>query len=674
MGKKLKIGIALVVAVALAVVVAVVATLASLDFNQYRSTIAAEVKAATGRDLVIAGDIDLELGLTSRLVVDNVTLANASWGSRPEMARVERLEAEVPLLPLVSGEVVVDRLVVIGADVLLEVDEAGRGNWLFDVASRSERKAAEGAPTIPVVSDVRLERSTLTYRDGDKSHRVRIDRLTGKAAGITAPLTLELAGTVDDVPLTLAGELGAIRALVEAEPYPVTLRLTLGGLALTVEGQIAKPLEGKGLDLVLQADAAELADLAPLTGTELPKLGPVKVGFRLSDDGKGYAIKGLDAKLGASDLAGDVGVRLGGARPRIEATLASKLIDLDGLVPSGSGKQATGDGRIFPDDPLPLAALGAVDADLNYQAGQVKLAGIAVRELALKASLKKGALRLAPLTAKLAKGNLRLQATVDGGKSPPRVNVKLTLDKADLGQLLQATADSDLLSGRMDLKFDAKGKGASVRQLMAGLGGRANLVVTEGYIANSHVELIAADLLSSLTPGSEDAKGTKVNCAVVDFPISAGLARAKVLLLDTERMTVTGEGTVSLKTEKIDLKLKPKPKDASLVSLATPVLVGGTLAEPTAVPDPVALASGVAAAVAGNVLLPGAGLLLPLLDSGSDETHPCLRAVSSKTAATPAPAKTSAPAPKTEEKEGGVGGFLKGLGKSIDKALGVEKE
>jgi hypothetical protein len=198
------------------------------------------------------------------------------------------------------------------------------------------------------------------------------------------------------------------------------------------------------------------------------------------------------------------------------------------------------------------------------------------------------------------------------------------------------------------------------------------MVVADGYIANKYVELLAADLLTSLAPWSKDQAGTKVNCFAADFPIARGLATARVLLLDTVRMTVTGKGTVDLGAERLNLLLDPKPKEPSLLSLATPVNVTGPLTAPVATPDPAGLAEGAAGAVAGNILLPGAGLLLPLVSAGSDDQHPCLKLVRQAAPEREAkPASASAPA-KSQSSGGGIGGFLNRLGDKIDRTLGVK--
>jgi AsmA protein len=55
-----------------AVIVGAIIVVMNIDFNQYKDLIAEKVKEATGRTLVIDGDIKLELSLSPSLAVDGV--------------------------------------------------------------------------------------------------------------------------------------------------------------------------------------------------------------------------------------------------------------------------------------------------------------------------------------------------------------------------------------------------------------------------------------------------------------------------------------------------------------------------------------------------------------------------------------------------------------------------
>ncbi|MBV9656447.1 MAG: AsmA family protein, partial [Acetobacteraceae bacterium] len=115
---------------------AVVAIGAALTFvagrfspERYKPAIEAAVKHATGRDLVVRGPATLSFGWSPVLVLQDLTLANAEGGSRREMATVGRADAELSLLPLIFGRLVVNRLTLVHPDILLERSAHGEPNW-----------------------------------------------------------------------------------------------------------------------------------------------------------------------------------------------------------------------------------------------------------------------------------------------------------------------------------------------------------------------------------------------------------------------------------------------------------------------------------------------------------------------------------------------------------------
>ena len=87
--------------------VATYAFLSTLNFDDLTALLQREVKSATGRDLVVAGPVDLQISLTPSIDLQDLRFANASWGSRPEMVTLRRVELEVDLLALLGGDIVV---------------------------------------------------------------------------------------------------------------------------------------------------------------------------------------------------------------------------------------------------------------------------------------------------------------------------------------------------------------------------------------------------------------------------------------------------------------------------------------------------------------------------------------------------------------------------------------
>ena len=93
-----------------------------LDGDAVRAQAANAVRRSTGRELVIAGPIRLAWSLTPAIEARDVSLLNPPGMSRAATAHVDRVEAEVALLPLLERRVEVRRIVLAGADVLLERD------------------------------------------------------------------------------------------------------------------------------------------------------------------------------------------------------------------------------------------------------------------------------------------------------------------------------------------------------------------------------------------------------------------------------------------------------------------------------------------------------------------------------------------------------------------------
>jgi uncharacterized protein involved in outer membrane biogenesis len=283
--------------------------LSTLDVNKYKPQIVEAAKNATGRDLKLNGDIKLGLGFNPSFSVADVSFANASWGSRPEMVKVGRFEVQVALIPLLSQQVDVKKLVLLDADLLIETDRQGRGNWEFTpaqpAAAQGQQRPAQqqqqapaaqasgGAMPLPVVREVEIRNLRFTYKDGktNETNAANLEKVLLNADSASSPLKLDIAGgatapVVGDVKFALAGTVGSIeRMLASSGPaWPVDLTAKLADVVTaTVKGGIVAPTQGKGLDIVLGVDVPDLAKLGALVKQDIPAIGPVKAELQLTD-------------------------------------------------------------------------------------------------------------------------------------------------------------------------------------------------------------------------------------------------------------------------------------------------------------------------------------------------------------------------------------------------------
>lgn len=675
--------------VLIAVVVLVVALVAtgigiimSIDFNQYRPQIEAQAEAVTGRHLSLAGDLDVALSLVPTVAVNDVTFANAEWGSRPEMVKVDRLEFEMALLPLLSGDIQVKRVVLNGADILLETNADGTPNWTFASASDAEPAApAEGGGGVklPTVNSIAIEDARLTYRDGTTgtSQTVALASLSATADSATSPIAINLEGALNDNPIKLTGSVGALQGLLENQPFAVDLAGEGGGATFTVKGTVAEPKAGRGVALELSAKGDSLADMTALTGSPLPPLGPYSVLARLTDQEGGYQVEGLQARMGESDVSGSAGIALGGPRPRITAALTSTKLDFRdfGVEPqpavedtaAPSGDAGGSDGRVFPADPLPLDGLKAVDASVKFTGQQVIKAPVTMENVAANLTLENGKLTLTQLDTGITGGTVAISGVVDASQAEPGITLKVTARQVEAGTLSQTLGLTKVLSGgKVDLDLDVAGTGNSVREIMAGLNGSTNLEMGQGRINNRFAEIVLADLVKLLTfSGTGDS--SNLNCMVVRFDFADGLATSKGLVVDTNGATIVGSGDIRLDSEKLDMRFDPAAKETNLVNLAIPVLVGGTLASPSVAPDPAALAQSVAGVAVGTATGGVFGALAGLATSGSGsdaasaDGNPCANALAGGGTGGAA----EAPQSTGEQILEGAGGAVEGAGDAV---------
>ena len=300
------------VGVVVAVVAGAAVYVSQMDFNQYRGLIAEQAKSATGRDLAIKGPLKLALGLSPSVDVSDVTFANAPWGSRPEMLKVGRLEAEIELLPLLSRSVKVKRFVLYQADVLVETNAQGQFNFELGGGSTGGRSAPSpaaggGASAFSIgVNEVEIRDAKIVYRDGTKKGATQtftLVRATLHADSETAPLKIDVEGALDQTKLQIAGQVGAMAALMQAggAPFPIDVSGRFGDLvSFKAKGQVKEPAAGKGYDLALSAEGGEIAKLAALGGVRVAALGPFKLDLQVNDQAPGGGPDRKSTRLNSS--------------------------------------------------------------------------------------------------------------------------------------------------------------------------------------------------------------------------------------------------------------------------------------------------------------------------------------------------------------------------------------
>ena len=281
----------IIAGVVVVLIIAVAGFVLTFDVAKYKGLIQDQAKAATGRDVTI-GNIKLAISLNPGVVISDVTLSNAPWGSKPVMVSAKRIEASTQLIPLLSGNIKIAGLKLVDADILLEVNKDGKPNWEFDVPPSTSPAPALSIPTFNG-SNLKLE-----YRDAKTGQdaKVALDTALVKIAGDVSKLEItdvDLSGAKIDFkdrtqnadvqiaklsldskgPITALGitalDISDAKVAYKGQGAPVDLKLTTakisGDGAINVDGTFSgQPIKASGTVPPLR-ELASIKNRCPLS-------------------------------------------------------------------------------------------------------------------------------------------------------------------------------------------------------------------------------------------------------------------------------------------------------------------------------------------------------------------------------------------------------------------------
>jgi uncharacterized protein involved in outer membrane biogenesis len=167
-----------------------------------------------------------------------------------------------------------------------------------------------------------------------------------------------------------------------------------------------------------------------------------------------------------------------------------------------------------------------------------------------------------------------------------------------------------------------KGHGNSIHELASNANGTVTAVLPHGALRSSLAELAGLDLrgLGLMAAGSKADTG--IRCGVAGFDVKQGTLTAQRLLVDTDPVLITGEGTVDLDSEALDLQFQGRPKHPRL-RVRAPLLVRGTFGHPTFSIEAKKSVAQAGGAIALGVLLTPVAAMLAFVDPGLAKDTDC---------------------------------------------------
>lgn len=451
------------------------AALSLIDWNSYKPEIEQRVEAALGRDVTIAGDLSLGLLPSPRLSAQGISLANAQGGSVPHMATIDALRVRLAFLPLLTGRIQVEALILERPKVILETLPSGEGNWVFHAAQdEASQRQGEGAMASgrldgagPDAGQSRLDGDTFRFdslilRDGEITyHSVNGDamRLVDldaeiKAGSLSGPFEAKGSVLVNGLASSSAVPAGfdiSLGQMTGDRAIPVAMAVTLGQEAAVtrLSGLVSNLSAGQTfrgkVSLVSDHPGRLLALLAPQAPLPKAAAGKASLEGNMTLSAKEAMLNGMVLQLGETKASGGFTALFDRPVPQLDLALVFSSLDLDpwlngalaagdtapGRAPSAPIAPTPSSGDVVSGEQENFAIPAGLDATLDVSADAVRLKGRVVHDLTIHAQLADGVATLHQAVAKLPAGSeIRANGVLSGtqGKPAGRGAVELTSD------------------------------------------------------------------------------------------------------------------------------------------------------------------------------------------------------------------------------------------------------
>ena len=609
------------------------------DWNALRGSISRFASAATGREIVIRGNLDVNpWSWTPEANVQGLSIGNpARFRERGAFAEVQNAEVSVRLLPLFIGRFDIVRLDLDGANVALYRSAEGDSNWSAGPNAGRGRQF-----NLPAIREFALRNGRIAFQDDKRNMALDATFTTQESADARNLGRFELAGegSINRRPFTIELSGAPLLNVRRDRPYNFVAEVHAGATHIEATGAINRPFDFGFWGADIRARGADLADLYPLIGLALPNTPPYNLTGRVERNGQRYGMPNVQGRVGDSDLRGAfTAMRQRNDRLFLDGDFRSTSLDFDDLLAVLGGAPSTGEtasseqraiaaqlaaqGRILPDARLGISRVRNMDARVSYRATRVRSDRFPLRGLSVDVSIDEGLLRLDPLQLELSRGRLGGAVSINARQPTPRVDMDVRLTNARTESII-ALSGTPPVTGPLSGRARLSGVGASVREAAANANGDVVLVTQGGEVREAFAELTGINVTRGLgLLLTDDDSTTNIRCGVASFRVSNGIARAQTLVVDTEDVLIGGEGRISLRDETMALRIQGEPKEPRLVRVEAPITIEGRLRSPEVGAEAEgALGQGGIAALLGSLVAPLAAVL-PFVDAGLAEDANC---------------------------------------------------
>ena len=613
MGRLVKILLLVVAGIVGLAVIAAVALFLFFDPNDFRDEISAQVKEATGRDLVIEGDLSLSVYPWIAVNIGRTQLGNAQgFGDRPFLS-FEEARLSVRLAPLLFQQTVTIGTATLDSFSLnLEVAANGKNNW-EDLAEAGESAAAEetadtGDTQTLDIAEVRLSDASISFRDAQAGTANTISGLSLSTSSVAAaePFDIDAEFDFNAEPAGISGHLEfsstmtfsegneqlSIRDFLieghldgvaaETTEYRFTApaidvdmpadRVTMGKMELSLLGLdmsadvepysystlrpkmtlMVEPFSLKALMQTLGVDAPPTADPDALTRVSFSAKAEVGA--------KAVALTSMTLELDDTRMTGQLSLPLT-EQGAYRFDLSADRINVDRYM--APADTSAGTSSATEDDiEIPVELIRALKANGSLKLERAYLSGMTFENVTLGVNSADGQLRMHPITAELFDGSYSGDVRINASGDIPTISVNENVSGVQLESLAKAMFEQENITGTIEGSFKLSGSGSNLSAIRRDLDGSMAFSMADGAWEGTDVwhQLRSAYALFKQRPAPEPRlpARTEFSNVRVTGPVKDGVFSNDDLLAELPFLQMTGSGTVDLAEGQVNYSLQAR--------------------------------------------------------------------------------------------------------------------
>ncbi len=363
--------------------------------------------------------------------------------------------------------------------------------------------------------------------------------------------------------------------------------------------------------------ASLLPDLESMYAAHPAPWQEVKLGAFVAGDADRLELRDVQLSLDQEVLKAS-GVASFGKGPDIRLRLTSRELHLDpwlpqprlvrSAAPSVETELAKASVPSESDEP-DLRAFRDWRVSSQMQVEKLHMRGLELGNLRATLNGSRGLFKLDPLSFDLAGGQVTERASLDVARYPARWTESVHLSGVNLGPVLKALADMEMLEGVLQMDTELKATGLLPDNAMRSLNGSGKVLLRDGSVKGFD---IAGTMRNLTSLGQGGAKKTDFAQLSGAFTIRNGLVKNDDLFMASPLFRLTGNGVVNLPQGSLDYHVKPRlvgtltgQGDTVTVrkGLSVPLRIRGPFASPRITPevDPATLIENIGAIRGGAV-------------------------------------------------------------------------